>query len=217
MRRVKNYKYYLFDWDGCLAKTLDVWLESYRQVFNKVGLNPSDVEIAHHFGDHQYFENFGLSYKEAKTRDLEVVTIARELLKEVQLYENAYELIAFLKEGGHKLAIVSSSSKDILGTGIRHNGIHGMVDAIVDGDDVKNHKPHPEPLELAMSLVGGLHQSTVMVGDSRKDLEAATNFGVDSVLMYPGRHSVFYGIETLRSYNPTYEFEDFKQFLSALS
>ena len=52
-----------------------------------------------------------------------------------------------------------------------------------------------------------------MVGDTDKDLGAAANFGIDSMLFYPPEHEKFYPLEKLKGYNPTYVFDDFKKLL----
>ena len=43
-----------------------------------------------------------------------------------------------------------------------------------------------------------------MIGDSRKDLEAANNAGVDSILYYPAIHENSHDLEMLLTYEPTY-------------
>lgn len=43
-----------------------------------------------------------------------------------------------------------------------------------------------------------------MIGDSDKDLGAARNFGIDSVLFYPAEHKKFYDLEKLKELEPTY-------------
>jgi len=212
---MKDYEYYLFDWDGCLAKTLEVWLEAYKTILSKHDAYPSDVEIAHHFGDYSLFKHFGIDdYVESnhQTADL-----ARTLLTTVDLYDGAKDLLMTLKNHHKKIAIVSSGSHDIVTRGMEHNGILDLIDAFISGDDVTNHKPHPEALEKALGILEGEATRAVMIGDSRKDLEAAQNAGTDSVLMYPDAHTVFYELATLQSYRPTYQFKTFIELADAIS
>lgn len=76
-----------------------------------------------------------------------------------------------------------------------------------------HHKPHPEPLEKALRLLGGTKTGAVMIGDSDKDLGAANNTGVDSILFYPSEHKKFYNLARLKQLNPTYVVDDFRQVL----
>jgi len=211
---MKDYGYYLFDWDGCLAKTLEVWLHAYKTVLAENGVHPADRELAHHFGDYSLFKHFGVEdYTEANHRTAD---LARTMLQTVDLYDGAKELLETLKNQNKKVAIVSSGSRDIVMRGMEHNGIAHLFDAFISGDDVTDHKPHPEALEKALAIIKGEAAQAVMIGDSRKDMEAAQNAGTDSVLMYPDAHRVFYDIATLQSYRPTYQFKTFSELTSVL-
>jgi beta-phosphoglucomutase-like phosphatase (HAD superfamily) len=44
---MKNYNYILLDWDGCLAKTLDIWLQAYKDTFAEYGVYPDEKYITH--------------------------------------------------------------------------------------------------------------------------------------------------------------------------
>jgi len=91
-----------------------------------------------------------------------------------------------------------------------------FFEVIISGDDVDNHKPHPEPLEKALAQLGGTKELAVMIGDSDKDVGAAQNFGVDSILFFPEEHHKFYHYETLRALKPTHIVDDFKQILETI-
>lgn len=210
---VDKYDYFLFDWDGCLAKTLEAWLDAYRTTLARYGKTPADTEIAHYLGDWAMGSHFGI--EDVAKFNIEAVDHARANLKTVDLYEGALELLTELKKM-KKLALVSSGSKDIVYTGLRHNNIEHLFDFIVTGDDVTNHKPHPEALELAMDNIGGVKAKTVMVGDSNKDIGAAANYGIDSVLVFPDAHSIFYDLKSLQDLKPTYTVKGFAEFTSAL-
>ena len=43
-----------------------------------------------------------------------------------------------------------------------------------------------------------------MVGDSAKDLGAAANAGIDSILVYPEAHAAYYDLDVLRRFKPSY-------------
>lgn len=43
---MRNYQYIFVDWGVNLAKTLEIWLEAWRTLLEKRGLNPLDKAIA---------------------------------------------------------------------------------------------------------------------------------------------------------------------------
>lgn len=204
---IDKYDYFLFDWDGCLAKTLEVWLQAYKTAYAEFSVNPTDQEIAHHFGDWQAPKHFGIEDVQGCVD--RAVELVNEQLKQVALYDDAADLLHYLKNKQKKLALLSSSEKKVLGWGIDHHNLQGIFDVIVSGDDVVNHKPHPEVIEKGLSALGADKAQAIMIGDSRKDLEAAKNAGVASALIYPKSHELFYDFEQLKGYEPTYIFSGF--------
>lgn len=208
-----RYDYFLFDWDGCLAKTLEAWLGAYRIAFTQYGLSPTDLEIAYHLGDWEIGKHFDIA-DYVKFNEI-AVKIAIEKLKSVELYDGATELLNNLMKS-KKLALVSSGSREIIENGLRHNDIEAIFDFIITGEDVTNHKPHPESLELALNAIGGIKEKTIMIGDSNKDIGAAANFGIDSVLVYPESHKLFYDLQDLQKLKPTYTISKFSDLATTL-
>lgn len=196
-----KYEYVLFDWDGCLAKTLQVWMDAYKKVFAEYGVNPTEHEIAHHFGDWEIPKYFGIKNVEECINRVDL--LADKKLKKVDLYEGAKELLGKLKKT-KQLALLSSSLKEVLNSAVKHNGLTDYFKVILAYEDVQNYKPHPEIIEKGLGLLKGSKDKAIMIGDSRKDLEAANNAGVDSILVYPESHKIFYNIDDLKKYKPTF-------------
>jgi len=59
-----------------------------------------------------------------------------------------------------------------------------MADAWTSAGDVEETKPAPDLVEAALERVGG--GPAVMVGDSRWDIEAAANAGLETVCVITG-------------------------------
>jgi pyrophosphatase PpaX len=51
-------------------------------------------------------------------------------------------------------------------------GLEEMFEVLVCADDVTNPKPHREPVDRAVALLGGEARSTLFVGDSVHDMAA---------------------------------------------
>jgi beta-phosphoglucomutase-like phosphatase (HAD superfamily) len=107
---VKTYKYVLFDWDGNLAKTLDLWLDASRTVLSKHGLNLSDEEIATSFGGFtKYWKEWSVQDVEGAIREADL--IAQQKLLDVELYPDALEVLEALHSAGKHLALITSSPR----------------------------------------------------------------------------------------------------------
>lgn len=53
--------------------------------------------------------------------------------------------------------------------------------AVVTLDDTKLHKPHPEPIYMAMEKLGAVPEETVMIGDSIFDIMCAHNANIEVI------------------------------------
>lgn len=205
-------QYILLDWDGNLAKTLDVWLAACRIALEQQGIFKTDEEIASSFGQFtKYMEDWGVDDIDAAVARAD--EIAKEKLPNVELYPDALVVLEELRRRNKKLALITTSPHRNISHLLEKHGLISLFDVIIAGDDVKNHKPHAEPLETALEKLGGNKREAVMIGDSDKDLGAAKNAGLDSILFYPPEHKKFYDLEKLKALEPTHIVNDFRKIL----
>lgn len=56
-------------------------------------------------------------------------------------------------------------------------------------------------------------ESSIIIGDSKSDLGAAKSASIDSILYYPRHNELFYDLDTLKTYEPTYVIRDFAEII----
>lgn len=210
----KKYKYILFDWDGCLAKTLGVWMNAYKIIYAQYNVYPTEIEIARHFGDWESPKYFGITDVKSCINKLD--ELASSELKKVALYVGAKELLKKLHMD-KQLALLTSSPGYIIKEALKYNKLNEFFKIVLTAEDVKNHKPHPEMINKGINLLDGNKNEAIMIGDSRKDLEAANNSMVDSILVYPKEHSIFYNLDELKRYKPTYIVSSLPEIMKIIS
>jgi pyrophosphatase PpaX len=212
---VKHYQYVLLDWDGNLAKTLDVWLVAARTVLASRNVNPDDTTIGATFGRfHDAFPALGITDPDAVAA--EIVQIAADRLPDAELYPDALEVLEYLHQAGKQLALVTTSSQKALGPLLRKYHLDEIFSTIITGDDVTHFKPHPEPLEKALEALGGTKDQAIMIGDTEKDVGCANNFGIDSILFMPPEHAKYYDFEAMLSHKPTFAVTDFRKIMEII-
>lgn len=212
---MKRYEYILFDWDGCLAMTLDLWLQSYKEVFAEYNFFPEDKEITlKAFGDWNAPKKFGIYDIDSFAQKM--ITKVNKKYHTLKLYDGVQETLNKLKEADKKLALVTTSKSRMILPSLEHHQLISYFDSILTADSVTKHKPDPEVVEKAVINLGGNKKSSIIVGDSKSDLGAAQNARIDSILFYPEHNYLFYDLDTLKSYNPTYTVERFDQILAIL-
>ncbi len=188
----------LFDWDGTLAQTLEVWLQTFKEAYAKVGVHPSDKDISSKFGKWDAYIELGVDPKDFETynQHLEVVY---ERLEKVELYPGAKAVLQQLKKDGYKIGLVSTSTTKMLNAALKNHGIGQLFDVVVSADDTEKHKPDPTPIYIALEKVGSSKENAVFVGDSDKDTGAAHTAEIPLLLFAPKQHKLFYDLESLRA------------------
>ncbi len=146
---IKTYDYIILDWDGNLAKTLDVWLEAFKAVFNKRGYFPQDEEIAAAFGQMPVFAR-ELGLKDTDTAMNEADIIAKLSLPSVALYPDALEVLEYLHQKQKHLALLTTSIHENIKHTLDEHDMMKYFEVVIAGDDLTHRKPHPEGVEKAL-------------------------------------------------------------------
>jgi pyrophosphatase PpaX len=99
----------------------------------------------------------------------------------VTAFAHVNEVLEKLHTQGVEIGVVTTKMRLTTEKGLKFVGIYNYVDAIVTIDDVVHAKPHPEPVQKALTLLGADPATTIMVGDSSVDMQSAVAAGVTAV------------------------------------
>lgn len=174
----------IFDFDGTLADTSELIINSFQTIYKKFLGEEKPVEyISKFFGEplkvtlarefSQPFEEVFSEYRGYQSSRFN---------DDVRLFNNAKEILQYLKSKNIKTAVVTSRMRESVVQALRNFDIEKYFDVVIAIDDTVNHKPHPEPLIKAMNLLGANPNETLFVGDSKFDMECAVNAGAIPVL-----------------------------------
>lgn len=206
-----KYKYILFDWDGTLGKTLDVWFLCIKKHLNKRNIDPTDDEIVKGFGDWGFGVKMGVTDNEIFIKEL-VEEVNKKLL-DVKLYNNVNKILESLRSKDVEIALVTSSVRSSISSALDKYNLSKFFNSILTGEDVKNHKPDPEMLHKAMENIGASKEETLIVGDGPKDIGAGKNAGIKTVCFYPEENKKFYSEESIKSFNADFVIHDLLEIL----
>ena len=212
---MKQYDVILFDWDGCMAKTLDIWLDAYHKTFAEYDKVLEDRVITQQvFGKWDGPTKFGITNIDEYNKKL--FSRLNEQYPTVTLYDNVKQVVSQLKKNGKKLAMVTTTDKKTVMPALQFNQLDQYFDIILTAEDVSKHKPDPEIVLKAIDMLKGKNETSIIIGDSKSDLGAAKSAEIDSILYYPEHNELFYDLDTLMEYEPTYVIRDFKEILDLL-
>lgn len=209
---MKSYSTYIFDWDGCLAKTLDIWLQGYKQELSNRGFNCSDSEITAIFGDWHGPSKLGVKDEKQFFQDMRPFIF--EQMVQVELYPQVKETLSRLRARSAQIALLTSSVRDQVEPALEKHQLSQLFEYTITGLDVTKHKPDPEGINIIAKKLNTDLKTTLMIGDSDKDVQAANNAGIDSALFYPSEHSMFYQLNSLKQSHPTHIITNHRELLS---
>lgn len=213
--RKKLYRCILLDWDGCLAKTLDIWMDAYKKIFKEYGFTPTEREIVEKvFGDWEGPKKIGVEDNDSFTKKL--VNLVNMRLPFVKLYPGVRATLRKLKDKNKKVAIITTSKRLSVIPAIKNLRLENFFDVILTAEDVVNHKPHPEILEKAMKILDGTENESLIVGDNEKDIQAGKAAGITTILYFPGENERFYKLKRLMDYRPDHLIRDFSRLLKII-
>lgn len=176
----KDINTLLFDFDGTLLDTNELIIQTFLSVLDEHFPGRFEREDVLHFIGPSLKQTFTAIAPERAEELMEQYRTVNKTLHDelVAEYDGVAETLRLLKSRGLKMAIVSTKR----GTGIRHGlelmGIEGIFDVIVSLDEVKEPKPDPEPVLLALERLNASPEEALMIGDNSHDIEGGQNAGV---------------------------------------
>jgi HAD superfamily hydrolase (TIGR01549 family) len=171
----------LFDWDGTVVDSAQLGLNAYEKVFAELGI-PFDHEIYKNVYSPNWlsvYEGMGLPQEQWPQADKLWTQHYGET--SAALIEGAGETIPELRRRGYRLGVVSSGNDSRVNREIKALGLTGFFEVVVCHEQIKNRKPHPEGLEIAMRSLGCAQIDVGYVGDTPEDIEMGKNAGVFTV------------------------------------
>lgn len=189
---MKTLQSVIFDFDYTLADSSHGVTECINFALGEMGLDHVSYEAACRtigLSLAQTFITLGEHHEPHRCDEFHQLFIQRAdhvMVNRTVLYETVPPMVDELHARGLRLGIVSTKYRSrIHGVLEREAMLHGFP-VIIGGEDVKEHKPHPQGLFEAMKRLETSPESVVYVGDSEVDAEVARRAGVPLVVVLTG-------------------------------
>lgn len=181
---------FLFDLDGTLIDSVRLILDSYHHALATHGLpprtdeewlagvgTPLTVQFSPWRDDDAIFQALLATYREYNlTHHDRMVTV----------YPGVVDAVREIKAAGYQTGLVTSKNRQGALRGLKLAGLEALMDVLIGADDVTNPKPHPEPIERAMTMLGASPATTVYIGDSIHDMRSGRAAGVTTAAVLWG-------------------------------
>ncbi len=172
----------LFDLDGTLIDSIRLILDSYHHTLATHGIpprtdedwlrgvgTPLNVQFAEWRDDRGTLEAMVATYREYNLAHHD---------RMVTVYPGVVAAVGSIRAAGRRTGLVTSKNRQGAMRGLTLVRLEAKMDVLVCADEVTNPKPHPEPVEKAVALLGADPGTTVYVGDSIHDMVSGRAAGV---------------------------------------
>ena len=200
----------IFDLDGTLIDSVPIYYELIDVIFKRLGIPPVDrrgLLEAMQDGEFEWEIVLPESMKPCKAQ---VVKNAQKLIgdiapsmfrRQVKMIPGAVRALKDIAAEGLRLALATSTLRDHMAVKLaplKKAGVDNLFEAIITADDVRNKKPHAEPLLKCSSMLGLAPGQCAYVGDTRVDIRAGRAAGMQAVGVLTG----FDDYEALKNERP---------------
>lgn len=183
---MKEYNYYLFDFDGTLCDTTEGIFNSIIYSLDCFGIKETDLEKLRFFVGPPLFESYKTIYNVSDEDANWLIAKYRERYKtkaaeESAIYNGIPELLKNLKENGKKIAIASSKPLLFVEEISKYHNIDTFYDFVSAENFKNNHSSKKDLINACLEFFGNPPKDEViMVGDRFYDIDGAKSVGIDS-------------------------------------
>ena len=183
---MKDYNYYLFDFDGTLCDTTEGIFNSVIYSLECYGIKENDLKKLEFFIGPPLFESYKTLYNVSDEDAKWLIEKYRERYRikaseESSLYKGIKEMLSALKAKGKKIAIASSKPDFFVKEISKHHNILEYFDFISAESFRNNHSSKRELINACLEFFGNPpKEQVIMIGDRFYDIDGAKAVGVDS-------------------------------------
>ena len=211
-------KLIIFDFDGTLADTRQLIVETMQQTIQALGLTPCT--------DEQCASMIGLPLKQAFT---DLIPMSDEIGNRcvdtyrrifsvnnaayvIPTFPHVLETLQQLSAKGYTLTIASSRSRQSLLDFVHTMHLEEIFSYILGADDVVHAKPHPEPVLRTLKTFNCSPEEALVVGDMKYDIEMGHQAGTRTCGVTYGNGS----LQELKEAGADFIVDDFEKILTLL-
>jgi phosphoglycolate phosphatase/pyrophosphatase PpaX len=166
----------LFDLDGTLLNSWDLYIEAYRltvQPYVRKPLTEEDIRRIKPSSELRFID-LVIPQNQHSHAFKRFITHYSAMYDQLigNSYEGVHEMLNKLWKEKPKVGIVTGKSKEAWEITKRKSNF-GRFDVVITGNDVNNYKPYPEGIEKAIDHLNVNQNEVIYVGDSLIDFQTA--------------------------------------------
>lgn len=179
-------KLILFDFDGTVVDNSEGIYNCIKYALDKKGLPPLSDEVLRSFIGPSLFDSFMWHCTKDENTAEELVALYRERYRpvgstEVKVYEGIRELLVKLREDGCKTAVCSSKPYDFVEKIANEQKLSHLFDGLFCPSFSSHVSDKSELALMGMEHFGVSKEETVLIGDTKFDVNSARDAGIECI------------------------------------
>jgi len=171
----RMYSTFIFDLDGTIIDSELIGLKALQATLKEQGIEKNLDELRFSLGIPGLTTLEILNIADIPTTLESWLEKEKPFMKNVPIFEGIIEAIKALPKAG----IVTSKTAEEMNHSFYLLNIDHHFHSVVCASDTEKRKPNPDPLELALKLLGCKADEAIYIGDSIYDMQSANAAGVD--------------------------------------
>jgi HAD superfamily hydrolase (TIGR01509 family) len=193
-RFVQSRYAFLFDLDGTLVVTEDIYFDVWQTILSKWNIHLThEIFCSYIQGNNDKYVlntllyNVSISLEELSSQK-DVLFI--EKIDKIKVVEGGREFLEKIQKKGDKMCIVSNCNRKVAEKIMEKTGLGKWMDFLITSEDCSRGKPDPEPYVKAMGRYHGIEKNKCFIfEDSKSGLLSAKSVGPRGLI----------GVETIYS------------------
>ena len=183
---------FIFDIDGTLVDSNDLHVQSWDRAFRHFGKSFPIEALRDQIGkgSDQYLPEFLTPDEIARFGDdldkFRSEIFRRDYLAKVKPFPKVRDLFERIREDHKRIVLASSGKQKDTDYYIDLLKIDKFIDGCVSGDETERSKPAPDIFTVSVDRFKLPHDETIVIGDTRFDVEAANRAGLKTIAVTCG-------------------------------